>query len=310
VGALLLAFAGLALLLASRPPLPANPVHSGNFPDPFIVHSRDAYYAYATNDADNVQVLESPDLGSWRRLPDALPALPPWAASGRTWAPSVLERKGRWVLYFAAHHAATGRQCIGRAAAGQPAGPFLDDAAGPLVCAEDLGAIDPSPFVDRDGAPYLLWSECCKPPTRIRSQRLTEDGLALTGAPQALLEADQPWEEPLVEAPSMLYEAGRYHLLYSGNRWQGDRYAIGIAECAGPAGPCRKTRAAPLLASGGSIAGPGGPEFFRDRHGDPWIAYHAWTAPLSSYAAGGVRSLRVDRVAIRNGALEIRRRED
>jgi hypothetical protein len=58
------------------------------------------------------------------------------------------------------------------------------------------------------------------------------------------------------------------------------------------------------------MAGPGGQEFFRDRHGEPWIAYHAWTAPLSSYAAGGVRSLRVDRVQSRDGVLEIRRREN
>jgi beta-xylosidase len=316
VGALVLVFAGFALLLASRPPAPVNPVHSGNFPDPFILHSRGTYYAYGTNETDNVQLLESSDLARWQRLPDPLPELPPWAARGRTWAPSVLEREGRWILYFTAHQAASGRQCIGRAAARDPAGPFVHDAAGPLVCGtgskapDDLGAIDPSPFVDRDGTPYLLWSACCKAPARIWSQRLTHDGLALSGSPQPLLEADQPWEEPLVEAPSMLYEGGRYHLLYSGNRWQGERYAIGIAECAGPAGPCRKPRTAPLLASGGDMAGPGGQEFFRDRYGDPWIAYHAWRAPLTSYAAGGVRSLRVERVGTRNGALEIGRRED
>jgi beta-xylosidase len=311
VGALVLVFVGLALVLTSRPPVPVNPVHSGNFPDPFILHSRGTYYAYGTNEADNVQLLESSDLVRWRRLPDPLPELPPWAARGRTWAPSVLEREGRWVLYFSAHRAASGRQCIGRAVAEHPAGPFLDDGGGPLVCeagaraGEDLGAIDPSPFVDRDGTPYLLWSECCKPPTRIWSQRLTNDGLALTGSPQALLQADQPWEEPLVEAPSMLQEAGRYHLLYSGNRWQGERYAIGAAECDGPLGPCRKPHASPLLASQGAMAGPGGQEFFRDRYGEPWIAYHSWTPPLTSYASGGVRSLRVDRVEIKDGVLQI-----
>jgi hypothetical protein len=58
------------------------------------------------------------------------------------------------------------------------------------------------------------------------------------------------------------------------------------------------------------MAGPGGQEFFRDRYGEPWIAYHSWTTPLTSYASGGVRSLRVDRVEIKDGSLAIRRSEN
>jgi beta-xylosidase len=299
---LLLVAAGVALILAAPLPQPANPVHAGDFPDPFIVRAADGYHAYASNGEGNIQQLRSRDLARWERMPDAMPQLPAWAAPGRTWAPSLLERGGKWVLYFSAQHAASARQCIGAAVAGEPSGPFVGGAA-PLACADDadLGAIDPSPFVAADGTPYLLWSACCNG-ARILSQRLSADGLSAVEVPRALIRADQPWEAGIVEAPSMLKEGGRLVLLYSANRWQGRQYAIGLAECEGPSGPCRKPADAPWIQSAGDMAGPGGQEFFRDGWGRAWLAYHAWSAERASYSAGGVRSLRVERVEIRDGS--------
>lgn len=298
---LLLVAAGVALVLAAPLPQPPNPVHAGDFPDPFVLRAADGYHAYASNGEGNVQQLRSRDLARWERLPDALPRLPAWVAPGRTWAPSVVERGGKWVLYFSAQHAASGRQCIGAAVADHPSGPFAGSAE-PLACAQDadLGAIDPSPFVDADGTPYLFWSACCKG-AQIFGQRLSQDGLATAEIPHALLQADLPWEGGIVEGPSMLKEGGRWYLLYSANRWQGERYAIGLAECDSPSGPCRK-RTAPLLASAGDMAGPGGQEVFRDGWGRAWVAYHAWSAGRASYAAGGVRSLRVERVEFKDGS--------
>lgn len=298
---LFLVAAGVALILAAPLPQPANPVHAGDFPDPFIVRAADGYHAYATNGEGNVQQLRSRDLARWERLPDPLPRLPAWAVAGRTWAPSVLARGGKWVLYFSAHHAATGRQCIGAAVADDPAGPFSGGAE-PLVCSADdgVGAIDPSPFLDGEGTPYLLWSACCED-ARIYSQRLSGDGLSVEEPPHVLLQSDRPWEAGIVEGPSMLKEGACYYLLYSANRWQGGRYAIGLAQCAGPSGPCSKPEDAPLLQSAGDMAGPGGPEFFRDGWGRAWLAYHAWSADRASYPAGGARSLRIERLEFRNG---------
>ncbi len=55
-------------------------------------------------------------------------------------------------MYYTVREAASQQQCISRAVAAAPAGPFLDDSSGPLVCQRDLGgSIDPSPFVDDDG---------------------------------------------------------------------------------------------------------------------------------------------------------------
>ena len=68
-----------------------------------------------------------------------------------------------------------------------------------------------------------------------------------------LLQADRAWEGGLVENPAMTRLADRYHLLYSGNLWETERYATGHARCASPVGPCTKTsRDAPAFTGSGA----------------------------------------------------------
>ena len=70
---------------------------------------------------------------------------------------------------------------------------------------------------------------------------------------------------------------------------------------AGPLGPFHKeTRFRPWMASRRGVAGPGGAEIFTDASGSRRIAYHAWTPPHIGYAAGGVRSLWIDRLGFRD----------
>lgn len=44
-----------------------------------------------------------------------------------------------------------------------------------------------------------------------------------------LFKNDMDWEGGVVEAPFMWKHDGRYYLLYSGNGYGGDRYAVGFA---------------------------------------------------------------------------------
>lgn len=246
-----------------------------DFADPFVLHVPGAYYGYATNaGGGTIQAVASEDLEEWWWLGDALPELPSWASPNATWAPSVLVRGTTVVAYYTARHAASGHQCLSVAVAGSPAGPFTDDSDGPLVCqADHRGSIDPSPVLDADGHPWLVWK--AESPAEIWSQRLTDDGLALTGEPSRLLVVDQPWEGTVVEGPSMVEADGAYQLFYSGNNWNSGDYAVGWATCDTPAGPCRKG-AGPVLSTGGGLAGPGGQELFRDEDGRLRMAYHAW----------------------------------
>src|SRR5918995_2958391 len=115
-----------------------NPVHASDFPDPFVLRAGGAYYAYGTNGSgQEVQTLTSTDLVHWRPVRDALPEVGRWAYPGKTWAPELLARDdGTYVLYYTANG---GGQCIGRAVADAPAGPFVDRWREPLVCQRSEG---------------------------------------------------------------------------------------------------------------------------------------------------------------------------
>jgi beta-xylosidase len=282
----------------------------GDFADPFVLRASGRYYAFATGArGSHLQLATSGDLARWTPVGDPLPALPVWAARGAgfTWAPAVLTRAKSYVLYYTTGDLTSGFQCISRAVADRPEGPYVDGSAQPLVCqtsgeAALCGSIDPSPFLDGDGTPYLLWksdenSAACRTAPRIWSQRLSTDGLSLVGPAHALMARDRDWEGDIVEAPSMIRRGDAYYLFYSANWYGSSAYAIGYAVCSSPTSGCRKmSDATPLVASAGAILGPGGQELFTDADGALWMAYHAWTAPHTTYQAGGLRRLRLARI--------------
>lgn len=266
-------------------------------PDPFLLADGTRYVAYFTQGRSNVPLRISNDWREWTKPVDALPVLPGWARRGRTWAPAVLGTGGRWVLYFTAWHAGSGRQCIGAGTAATPDGPF-EPTQDPVVCQLDLGgSIDPSPFTDASGS-YLLWKSdenAIGRRARLWAAPLTPAGTALAARPVALLEADRAWEAPLIENPAMVVgEDGRTWLFYSAGPWATARYATGLARCDGPLGPCRKvTRTSPWMSSTGDMIGPGGLDTFRTPDGEQMVALHAWEPGRVGYAVGGRRSVRI-----------------
>jgi beta-xylosidase len=258
-----------------------NPVHAADFPDPFVLRVGETYYAYGTNGSGNeVRTLTSPDLVHWRAGHDALPQVGRWAYPGKTWAPEVLARgDGTYVLYYTANG---GGQCVGRAVAERPAGPFVDRWPEPLVCQRsEGGSIDASPFRDEDGSLYLLWKNdgnSLGRRTYLYTQRLSPDGTELAGDAARLASNDAGWEGPVVEAPTLWREDGRYYLFYSGEAFDGEAYAVGYATCEGPLGPCEDAAENPILKTGCGARGPGHQALVRDEQGDTWIVYHAWDA--------------------------------
>ena len=274
----------------------------GNFPDPFVLPDGGGYYAYATNgDGVNVPTLHSTDLQSWRALPDAMPKLARWVRPEvpHVWAPEVIRLGERYVLYYTAHDLASDRQCVGAAVADSPAGPFVDNAARPLVCQAELGGtIDASPFLDK-GRLYLYFKSdgnCCQMPTHIFAQELSPDGLAVVGQPTRLLTNGRVWEGKVIEAPTMVLRDGKYILFYSANDFGDGSYAAGYASCAGPMGPCEPVGDAPFLKSHAAsrLYGPGHQAVFKVGAQD-YIAYHAWELRADG-KRGERRFLYIDRL--------------
>jgi hypothetical protein len=299
---------------------PGKP-YDQNFPDPSVVFDAAAgrYYAFATTTGGAyVPAMSSTDAGAWiarDRYPepacvpgaddpyfnDALPCPAPWAPDIRegrlgkdVWAPGVA-RIGSgprpWVMFYAARtRAGSERFCLSVANASDPLGPYTDSSTAPFHCDTDPnGSIDPQPFVDpATGVPYLLWKSEGVPgraPTRFWVRQLTADGTAWApgSAPREVLATSQGWEGNVIESPSMVQHAGRWLLFYSANEWDTADYAIGVAFCDGPLGPCHKSPHNPVVRSEGSMLGPGAPSAFVDAGGVLRLAHHYWRAPHVGY---------------------------
>ncbi len=277
------------------------PVYETNFPDPFILPHDGRFLAYATNAERlqaNVQMAVSQDLVNWEplrsdgKLHDAMPVLPEWAEEGWTWAPEVMKHGDQYLLFFTARERSSDRQCTGVAHSANPLGPFVSDAAEPMLCQRDLGGtIDASPFVDADGKLYLYYkadANAIGKPTDIFVQRMTQEGMALTGAPVTLLRNDKEWEAHVIESPTMVRQDGQYILFFSANHfgWEPHQrlspYAMGYAVCEGPMGPCIDAPDNPILYSvndrrAGCLSGPGHQAIF-EAQGRQFIVFHAHAA--------------------------------
>jgi hypothetical protein len=113
-------------------------------------------------------------------------------------------------------------------------------------------------------------------PSHLFSQRLGPDGSTLTGPRSELLSADASWEHHIIESPNLVRANGSYWLFYSGGWFNQPSYAIGLASCAGPAGPCRDVIDGPWMASNAQGKGPGEASFFQDGSGRWWLTYSPW----------------------------------
>jgi len=302
------------------------PVFRENFADPFVLPHDGAFVAYSTNSGANVPMAISSDLVHWSyagdangKQRDALRQLGSWAKRGSTWAPEVLQLGGRYLLYYAASYRKKNIECIGVAEATDPLGPFIDSRPAPLVCQENLGgSIDPDVFRDGDGKLYLYFKNDGNrvgKHTAIWGQSLAPDGLSLVGEPAALIHDDQPWEQKVIEAPTMARSPIGYELFFSGAYfgWNDDQarspYGMGYASCAGPLGPCTKSPDNPILHSfydrdAGCLSGPGHQSIFRVGT-RAFMSFHAWAVTSGCRKADDKRYLYIAPIFWKDGKPQI-----
>ena len=319
--------ASVVLTAASPDPEPAFvPVFKANFPDAFVLPHDGRFIAYSTNDGPNVPIAMSSDLVHWTLVGDsagkprdALPRLGSWAKTGFTWAPEVMQLGGRYLLYYTASDVKRNAQCIGVAVAADPLGPFVDDRAEPIVCQTDLGgSIDADAFRDADGKLYLYFKNDGNRVGKhaaIWGQQLSPDGLSVIGQPVELIHDDKPWEQRLVEAPTMVRSPIGYELFFSAAYfgWNADQeqspYGMGYASCAGPLGPCTKSPSNPILHSfndrqSGCLSGPGHQSIFT-AGGHAFMSFHAWSATKGCRKVGDQRYLYIAAIFWKDGKPQI-----
>jgi beta-xylosidase len=269
----------LAPVQLARPAVMITP--GLNVPNPFVMKVDGIYFMFASGNLYvPVTLLLSSSLTGWAPTNlDPLPKLPTWAQPGFTWSPDVRRVGGHYVMWFSAalasSDAASPTKCIGMATASSVIGPYVSRERRPLVCQlSHQGSIDPRTFIDPAGRLWLLWKSDDNADwtptthTTIYSQRLSSNGLHLLGKPIALITANRHWERGVIEAPDMVFAGGRYWLFFSGNWFNQPSYSIGLAQCAGPAGPCKSRSSGRWLASNAQGSGPGEETVFFD--GSRW----------------------------------------
>lgn len=255
-----------------------NPVFPGWYADPEGIIFKKNYWIYPTYSAPyNKQVFfdafSSPDLVHWAKHERILDTSSIKWARRAVWAPSVIEKKGKYYLFFAANDIQNNQEYggIGVAVADDPGGPFKDHLGKPIIEKFHNGAqpIDPFIFKDADEKYYIIyggWQHC-------NMARLNDEFTGIIPfADGTLFKEITP--EGYVEGPFMFIRNGKYYFMWSEGGWTGPDYCVAYAIAESPLGPFK--RIGKILQQDSKIAnGAGHHSVIKIPGKDKWyIVYH------------------------------------
>jgi beta-xylosidase len=216
----------------------------GWYADPEAIVLGDQYWIYPTFSAEYDQqvffdAFSSPDLVNWTKHERVLEKqFVPWA-SRAMWAPAVVQKDGRYFMFFSANDIQNDGQPggIGVAVAEKPSGPFDDYLGRPLIDRFHNGAqpIDQFVFQDEDGRWFIVyggWRHC-------NIARLRDDFRALVPFADGTMfkEITPPG---YVEGPVMFRRDGKYYFMWSEGGWTGPDYSVAYAVGFSPLGPFKR----------------------------------------------------------------------
>lgn len=284
-----------------------NPVVNGWYADPESRVYGDTVYMYVTNslpfkEQKNLDLVTTDDLVNSKVYRDILD-MPSYAgASFAIWAPTVIDKDGKYYIIFAANNIRSEDEIGGLyiGVSERPEGPFsnLFSDGRPLLNAiyNNAQPIDAHLFKDDDGAIYLYYGGwrhmmVCK-------MRDSMDGFEEMPSPSYGNIAREITPEGYVEAPYVMKIDGRYHLMYSSGNWTNGTYCVkgGVSDS-----PCGNFEYYGDILKAAEIAdGPGHNSAFCFR-GEWYIAYHRRTpGDLNPHH----RRLCIDRLPIEESRLQ------
>ncbi len=283
-----------------------SPVLPGLYADPNIAVFGDTYYIYATTDGfagwggKEFYVWKSKNLVDWTRSEEPFLTLDgangnvPWA-TGNAWAPTIIERGGKYYFYFSGHNAALNRKTIGVAVADHPEGPFTAQPTAMILNNEVVTsgqAIDPAAFHDPvSGRYFLLWGNG-GPGNGPVIAELNDDMVSMKAGTFKRISGLTDFREGLF----LNYRDGLYHLTYSIDDTGSPNYRVGYATSTSIDGPwtyrgviLEKDASLGILATGHSsiLNVPGTDEWY--------IVYHRFGMPGGN---GNHRETTIDRLTI------------
>jgi len=254
-----------------------NPLFKGWYADPEGIVFGKEYWIYPTFSAPyNKQVFfdafSSPDLIHWTKHSTILDTARVKWAKRAMWAPSIIEKGGKYYLFFGANDIQSDKEKggIGVAVANHPAGPFTDYLGKPLIDKFHNGAQPIDQFVYKDGNNYYLiyggWRHCniAKLKDDFTGFVPFEDGSTFK----------EITPENYVEGPFMFKKNGKYYFMWSEGGWTGPNYSVAYAIADSPFGPFK--RVGKILQQDPKVAtGAGHHSVIHHEKDDAWyIVYH------------------------------------
>lgn len=266
--------------MAKKKKTSGNPVFPGWYADPEGVVLDGRYWIFPTYSAPYekqvyMDAFSSDDLVNWTKHPRVLEKENVSWAWRAMWAPAVVEKDGRFYIFFGAndvHEGETGG--IGVAVADKPEGPYKDALGKPLIGEIVNGAqpIDQFVFHDDNGEYYMYyggWGHC-------NVVRLSQDLLSVVPFEDGTTYREVT-PERYVEGPFMLKRDGKYYFMWSEGGWGGPDYCVAYAISDSPFGPFKRVgkilQQDPEVATGAGhhsvIKGPGKDEWYIVYHRRP-----------------------------------------
>ncbi|MBD5785524.1 family 43 glycosylhydrolase [Cellulosimicrobium terreum] len=279
-----------------------SPALPGLYADPNIVQFGDMFYIYATTDGyagwggKDFYVWKSADLVDWERSEDPFLTLDgangnvPWA-SGNAWAPTIIERDGKYYFYFSGHNPTYNRKTIGVAVADSPEGPFTAQPTAMITNGEAVTsgqAIDPAAFQDPEtGTYYLFWGNGGGGPLYAE---LSDDMLSVKQDTITTIEGLPSFREGVF----LNYREGLYHLTYSIDDTGSPNYKVGYATSDSIDGPWTSHGVILEKDESQGLLGTGHSSILNVAGTDDWyIAYHRFGMPGGD---GNHRETTIDRL--------------
>lgn len=216
-----------------------NPVFPGWYADPEATIFDKQYWIYPTYSAPyNKQVFmdafSSTDLVNWTKHERIIDTAAVKWAKRAMWAPSIIQKNGKYYLFFGANDVHEGEiGGIGVAVADKPEGPFRDLLGKPLIGTIQNGAQPIDQYVFQDKGQYYMiyggWGHCnmVKLKPNFTGLEAWEDG--------KLYKEITP--KGYVEGPIMFTRKGKYYFMWSEGGWTGPDYRVAYAVADSPMGP-------------------------------------------------------------------------
>lgn len=249
--------------------------------DPWVMPYQGTYYLIGTTgdawgtEGGGFAMFTSTDLREWTPQGQVLKMdEPPTWAAYQFWAPEVVERAGRFYIFYSGNSDDT-RRGTGVAVADTPLGPYRNLSDRPLTPLE-WECLDGHLFTDVDGQEYLIyvheWVQCEIGEMWI--QRINDDYTALEGERHMLFRGrDSSWSDEVIDGPMMVVRDGRYHLFWSSfDQDTGDRsgaYCVGVATADSLLGPYEHSDEPIIRGDGGHNC------VFEGFDGELYTSFHA-----------------------------------